>query len=132
MAFGRLPAERRTPRIKRAVRKGVDFMFGVDPATATYPTRTGAKPYRRWWKFGFPVFYVTDLLQLVEALIALGYGNDRRLTHALDIIRGKQDARGRWPLEYEYAGKTWADFGKKDQPSKWVTLRALRVLKAVG
>jgi len=131
MALGRLPEERRTPRIKRAIRQGVDFMFGVDPATAMYPTRTGDKPNRAWWKFGFPVFYVTDLLQLVESLVVLGCGNDRRLAHALDIIRDKQDADGRWPLEYEYTGKTWVDFGEKKQPNKWVTLRALRVLKAV-
>jgi hypothetical protein len=130
MALGRLPEERRTPRIKRAIRQGIDFIFGVDPATARYPTRTGDKPNRAWWKFGFPVFYVTDLLQLVESLVVLGYGHDRRLAHALDIIREKQDADGRWPLEYEYTGKTWVDFGEKKQPNKWVTLRALRVLKA--
>jgi len=33
-------------------------------------------------------------------------------------------------MEYDYAGKTWLDFGKKGQPNEWVTLRALRVLKA--
>ena len=132
MAFGRLPEERRTPRIKRAIRQGVDFIFGVDPATAAYPTRTGDKPNRAWWKFGFPVFYVTDLLQLVEAMVSLGYGKDRRLSHALDIVREKQDVDGRWALEYDYAGKTWADFGEKRQPNKWVTLRASRVLQAAG
>ena len=132
MAFGRLPEERRTPRIKRAIRKGVDFFFGVDPATAMYPTRLGDKPNRAWWKFGFPVFYVTDLLQLVEAMVSLGHGDDRRLSHALQIVSEKQDTNGRWALDYDYTGKTWADFGTKRQPNKWVTLRALRVLKAVG
>ncbi len=131
LAFGKLPEERRTPRIKRAIRKGVDFLFGVDPATAAYPTRLGDKPSRNWWKFGFPVFYVTDLLQLVEAMVALGYGDDRRLSHAVQIIRDKQDAAGRWSLDYDYAGKTWVDFGEKKQPNKWVTLRAMRVLKAI-
>jgi hypothetical protein len=130
LAFGRLPAERRTPRIKRAIRRGIDFLFSVDPATAAYPTRTGEKPNRAWWKFGFPVFYVTDLIQLVEALALLGYARDRRLSHALQIIRDQQDERGRWSLEYEYAGKTWVEFGQKHAPNKWVTLRALRVLKA--
>jgi hypothetical protein len=71
------------------------------------------------------------LLQNVEALVALGYGDDLRLTNALKLIREKQDAQGRWALEYDYEGKTWGDFGAKKQPSKWVTLRALRVLKAV-
>ena len=75
---------------------------------------------------------MTDLLQVVEALVALGYGKDPRLSNALAIIREKQDENGRWALEYEYTGKTWVDFGAKKQPNKWVTLRALRVLKAVG
>jgi hypothetical protein len=132
LAFGRLPPERRTPRIKRAIRRGLDFLFSVDPATAMYPTRTGDKPNRAWWKFGFPVFYVTDLLQLVEAVVALGQGKDRRLAHAVKIIEAKQDADGRWPLEYDYRGKTWLDFGAKRAPNKWVTLRALRVLKAAA
>jgi hypothetical protein len=35
-------------------------------------------------------------------------------------------------LEYDYAGKTWGDYGEKKQANKWVTLRALRVLKKVG
>ncbi len=43
----------------------------------------------------------------------------------------KQDEEGRWPLEYSPA-KTWARFGQKGQPSKWVTLNALRVLKALA
>ena len=41
----------------------------------------------------------------------------------------KQDAHGRWALEYDYAGKTWVDFGAKRQPNKWVTVRALRAVK---
>jgi hypothetical protein len=69
---------------------------------------------------------------VVEALSALGYGNDHRLTSTLELIREKRDGLGRWPLEYDYAGKTWGNYGVKKQPNKWVTLRALRVLKKVG
>ena len=75
------------------------------------------------------MFYVTDLLQNVEALVRLGYGNDPRLANALNCIRAKQDADGRWAMEYEYTGKTWVDFGKKKQPTQWVTYRATWVLK---
>jgi hypothetical protein len=128
LAFSRLPEARRTPLIQRAIARGVEFLFSVDPATAAYPAPRGNKPNRSWWKFGFPVFYVTDLLQNVEALVALGYGADPRLARAFDIILEKQDDQGRWPLEYDYTGKTWVDFGPKRQPNKWVTLRALRVL----
>ncbi len=130
LAFSKWPLERRTPLIQRAVQQGADFLLGTDPARAEYPSGWAAKPSGNWWKFGFPVFYVTDLLQNVEALVRLGYADDPRLAGALQIIREKQDAQGRWALEYDYAGKTWVDFGAKKQPNKWVTLRALRVLKA--
>ena len=74
----------------------------------------------------------SDLLQLAEALIGLGYGKDPRLSNTLEIIRRKQDGEGRWDLEYEYSGKTWVDFGSKNLPNKWVTLRALRVLSSIN
>jgi hypothetical protein len=132
LALGKCPEKQRTPTIQRAIQQGVDFLLGVDPAEAAYPTGYSDKPSQNWWKFGFPIFYVTDLLQVVEALVLLGYGDDPRLSRALALIRDKQDENGRWALEYEYTGKTWVDFGAKKQPNKWVTLRALRVLKAVG
>lgn len=132
LALGRWPADRRTPLMQRAIERGIDFLLGTDPALAGYPNGWAEKPSGNWWKFGFPVFYVTDLLQNVEALIAVGCGRDPRLAHALDVIREKQDGGGRWALEYDYAGKTWCDFGPKKQPSPWVTIRALRVLKAVA
>jgi hypothetical protein len=132
LALGKIPAKQRTPLIKKAIKQGVDFFLGIDPATAEYPTRKDDAPSRNWWKFGFPVFYITDLLQLAEAMVNLGYGKDKRLTNTLDIIREKQNEHGQWLMEFDYTGKTWADFGEKKQPNKWVTLRALRVLKAVG
>jgi len=132
LAFARWPVERRTPMIDRAIEQGVDFLFSTDPAVAGYPSGYNAKPSGNWWKFGFPVFYVTDLLQIAEALVGLGYAADPRLANALSMIRDKQDPQGRWPLEYDYTGKTWVDFGPKKQPNKWVTLRALRVLKTVA
>ena len=132
LAFGKLPTELRTPQITRAIHVGIDFLFSTDPALALYPTGYSDQPSGNWWKFGFPVFYVTDLLQLVETLTALGCGSDARLSRALNVIREKQDAHGRWRLEYSYAKKTWIDVGAKAQPNKWVTLRALRVLKAAA
>jgi hypothetical protein len=65
-------------------------------------------------------------------LVGVGHGADPRLANALALIRDKQDDEGRWALEYDYAGKTWGDFGPKKRPNAWVTLRALRVLQAVG
>lgn len=131
LALSQLPAGKRSALIERAIRHGVDFFFGVDPSTANYPNGWAAKPSGNWWKFGFPVFYVTDILQIAEALVALGHGRDPRLANTLELIRSKQDAQGRWPLEYNYDGKTWMRFGRMKEPNEWVTLRALRVLKSV-
>ena len=129
LAFGKLPIERRTSLIENAIGKGVEFLLGVDPAEATYPTGWSDKPSGNWWKFGFPVFYVKDMLQNIEALVRLGYANDPRLSMALEMIQEKQDKNGQWALEFDYAGKTWIEFGKKKQPNKWVTMRAAWVLK---
>jgi hypothetical protein len=131
LAFSRWPKERRTPLILRAIQQGVDFLFSRDPALADYPTGTESKPSSNWWKFGFPVFYISDILQIVEALTGLGLSHDPRLANAIRIIHDKQDEHGRWSLEYDYTGKTWVDFGQKKQPNKWVTLRALNVLKGI-
>lgn len=48
---------------------------------------------------------------------------------ALELIRSRQDSQGRWLLEYDYARKTWENYGPKKQLNKWVTLRARRALK---
>ena len=132
LALSRLPVEKRSELIEGAIRHGVDFFFSVDPSTAKYPNGWAAKPSGNWWKFGFPVFYVTDILQIAEALVGLGYAKDPHLANTLELIRSKQDDEGRWPLEYNYDGKTWLRFGKMKEPNEWVTLRALRVLKSAN
>ncbi|MHB8104057.1 MAG: nitrogen fixation protein NifH [Dehalococcoidales bacterium] len=131
LAFSKLPVKKRTPLINKAIKTGVEFLFSTDPAKADYPSGYNAKPSGNWWKFGFPNFYVADILQIAAALVDLGYGKDPRLANTLKIIREKQDKQGRWALEYDYAGKTWVNFGPKKQPNKWVTLRSLRVLNSV-
>jgi hypothetical protein len=130
LAFGKLPEAKKTPLINEAITAGTAFLFSTEPASAAYPCGYNDKPSGNWWKFGFPVFYVTDLLQLAESLIGLGYGDDPRLEKTMRLITEKQDDQGRWAMEYDYNGKTCVDFGVKKQPDKWVTLRALRVLQA--
>jgi hypothetical protein len=132
LALAQLPAEKRTPLITEAIQRGVDFLLSVDPAVGDYPSGYNQKPSGNWRKFGFPVFYVTDNLQVAEALVAHGLADDARLANTIRFIHGKPDNQGRWPLEYNYIGKTWVDFGPKKQPNKWVTLRALKVLNAVS
>lgn len=133
MALASLPRKRHTPAIKNALRRGVQSFRGVDPVTARYPHAYGDRPSPNWWKFGFPVFYVTDLLQWMEAAGRYGYGRHPSLKPTLDFIRGKQNAQGRWSMDYDYLrGKLWMDFGPYKRPNKWVTLRAIRVLKTAS
>lgn len=131
LAFAALPKQNRTPMVDKAIQAGLDFFLSIDLAKAEFPNGLNDHPSRNWWKFGFPVFYVTDLLQVVEALASLGVGEDPRLEGVKQLILDKQDSQGRWPLEYDYTGKTWRSYGKLNEPNKWVTLRVLRVLKAL-
>ena len=132
LALSKWPSDRRTRPMREAIARGAEFLLAGNPALATYPSGPSGKPNRSWWKFAFPVFYVTDMLQNVEALVALGYAADPRLAPALELVRERQDADGRWSLDYDLGDKTWVDFGPVKQPNPWVTIRALRVLKAAA
>ncbi len=130
MAFSRLLVDDRSDLIERAIETGVDYFFSVDPSTADFPGEKACEPDKRWWQFHFPVFYTTDILQIAEALTTLGYGSDPRLYNTLDLIKNKQNEDGRWILEYtDYNQKMRVKYGTKGKPNKWVTLRAIRVLK---
>ncbi|MEJ2740773.1 MAG: nitrogen fixation protein NifH, partial [Dehalococcoidia bacterium] len=129
LALSKVPPALLTKRMHDAIEQGVAFILSHDPAIADYPFGMGNKPSSSWFKFGYPIGYITDVLQNLEVLAASGQAGNPVLANALDLVLKKQDAHGRWPLEYSYAGKTWADVEKLKHPSKWVTLRALRVLK---
>jgi hypothetical protein len=122
-----VPPQRRTPAMQRALNVGAEFLLSRDPAVADYPYTQRVSS--TWFKLGFPLSYWSDVLETTAVLVELGYGNDSRLTNALQLILSKQDAQGRWKLENSLHGKMWADIEQKGKPSKWVTLRALRVLK---
>ncbi len=129
-ALANLPSAMLTPIIKRALTATIDFLFSRDPAQADYPV------YERvsgeWFKFGFPLSYTSNVLELSLALFEPGHGRDPRLKNAIELILSKCQADGRWLLKHSLNGKMWADIEVKGKPSKWITLRALRVLKAAG
>jgi hypothetical protein len=130
-ALARVPARRRSPLVRRAVAEGVEFLFSRDPAVADYPMGWGnTRPNGSWFKPGFPLAYVSDVVQTLEVLGELGHGDDARLARALDWLEGLQGADGRWRNRYAYNGKTWIDVERQGAPSKWVTLRACTVLRA--
>jgi hypothetical protein len=84
-----------------------------------------------WLKLGFPLMYQTDILELLGLFADLGL-DDTRLHDAMDIVRGKQSADGRWKLENTFNGKMLVRIEQKGQPSKWLTLKALTALKPFG
>lgn len=128
-ALSIVPPEARAPRVARAIDAGVDFLLSYDLAKADYPH------YERvssgWFKFAYPLSYTSDILEALEVLAHLGKAHDPRLSNAIEFVLSKQDSEGRWKLERTLNGKMWIDIERKGQPSKWITLRALRVLKAV-
>ncbi len=130
LAFGATPSAHRTPEMQAAIDAGVELLLSRDPAIADYPRRPRAPVSPLWRRFHYPVAYDCDLLQLLGALAAVGRLDDPRLANALALVESKQDADGRWPMEHAYTGRTWADAERNGAPSKWVTLRALRVLRA--
>ena len=125
-ALSALRPDRRTAAVERAIEAGVAFLLGCDLSRADYPYVTGIS--RNWFSFGFPLSYRSDILETAMVLADLGYGNDPRLSNARQFIMDKRDAQGRWAMEKTLNGKMWVDIEEKGQPSKWVTLRALRAL----
>ena len=133
LALARIPPQRRAPRIERAVQQGAAFLFSCDPATAAYPAGWGnTEPSPSWFKLGFPIGYSADILQNLAVLCELGFAQDARLERAVNWLLAKQDSSGRWRNESAYNGKTWGNIDWQGTASKWVTLRACSVLKAVN
>jgi hypothetical protein len=133
LGLSRIPPRERSPLVERALEVGIAFLLGRDPIDADYPMGWGnTRPNGSWFKLGFPSGYVTDVLQNLDVLTELGHGGDPRLSRALEWLLSKQDAQGRWTNGYAHNSKTWVDFERQGAPSKWVTLRACRVLRRVG
>jgi hypothetical protein len=129
-AFAALPEEEWPPAVQEAVERGIEFLLGHDLVKAGCPSsHAGVSPL--WFRFGFPLTYVSNILEALLVLTRLGHGRHPGLAGAIEFMLSKQDQEGRWPLEYSPA-KTWARFGQTGQPSRWVTLNALRVLKALA
>ena len=128
-ALGRVPAIRRTPTMQTAIDRVRQFFFNTDLTVCDFPTRDKTNNSNSWFKFGFPLLYASDMLEVLEAMTRLGDGQDPRLEAAWQLVIGKQNAQGRWSMEYSYNDRMWSDIEQVGKPSKWVTLRALRAVK---
>lgn len=90
---------------------------------------TGEVVDESWLKFSFPVRWQYDVLRALEYFRSVGERPDPRMAEAIELVRSKQQPDGSWLLENTHPGKVWFELEDGDgQPSRWNTLRALRVL----
>ncbi|HKM77866.1 MAG TPA: hypothetical protein VJZ03_02220 [Candidatus Bathyarchaeia archaeon] len=135
-AYSVLPRRKWTRRIKRSVERGAEFY--LERRLFQYGRR-----YTPWFRFHYPVHYYYDVLVGLDVLSSLGYADDKRLKPALEILDSERRIDGTWSLDRIHPDLgTGADYKLKkrakrfalereNQPSKWITLTALSVLKRV-
>lgn len=81
-----------------------------------------------WTSFSFPPYWFYDVLTAIDYFRASGMQTDPRLQPAINLIEQKRDKEGKWFLGRRHPGKTFFDIEKPSTPSRWNTLRAMRVL----
>ena len=91
--------------------------------------RTGQIIKRIFLRLSFPPRWRYDILRALDYFQAVNAPRDQRLAEAIGILQSKQSEGGRWPLENSYRGKAYFELEMLGAPSRWNTLRALRVLK---
>ncbi len=90
---------------------------------------TGAVVDAAWTRFAFPTWWHYDVLRGLEYLRRAGVVPDERVAEAIDLVASKRDGDGRWSLETQHPGEMPVETDEgKGRPSRWNTLRALRVL----
>lgn len=114
-----LPEDMRSLQAERVVQRLADALLDAE--------YDFAGEHRRWLTFGVPRAW--DLLSALRALASHGFAPDPRFAPLLKLVLDRQDDEGRWPCGS--VSRTWP-LEKRNRPSKWVTLDALRLLKNVG
>ncbi len=88
---------------------------------------------KQWFEFGFPRGYQSDVLETLWALAETGFATDPRARPALELVLSKRKPEGHWCLDNTPKQMLVPlEKASKRLPSKWITLRALRVLKQGG
>lgn len=82
-----------------------------------------------WTRFSFPPRWRYDVLRALDHFQAGRVPYDKRLQHALDLVKKKRRVDGTWILQNRHAGRTYFELESVGKPSRWNTLRAMRVLR---
>jgi hypothetical protein len=125
-ALAAIPVHKRSGDVKSTIEAGAEYFLIHHIHKRSHDLSRVSKP--SWLKFGFPLMYQTDALEILGILTTLGY-RDERMQEAVDLVISKQDNYGRWSLERTFNGRFQTNIEQKGKPSKWITLNALNVLK---
>jgi hypothetical protein len=121
-----LHRRRNTKAIRLAQARGREFLL-VHRLFRSHRTGAVIKPV--FVQFSFPPRWHYDILRALDYFQAAGAPRDPRLSEAIEIVRRKEHDGSRWVLENVYRGKTFFPLESLGKPSRWNTLRALRVLR---
>jgi len=125
-ALAEIPCEKRSAAVVDTLERGVEYLLKHHIYKRSHDLSKVSK--HGWLRFGFPLMYQTDVLEVLCILTSLGC-KDERMQEAVDLVISKQDEKGMWKLESTFNGRFQASIEHKGNSSKWVTLNALRVLK---
>ena len=90
---------------------------------------TGEVANQKFLHFGFPYYWHYDVLRALDYFRKSDSQRDPRLAEAIEVVRAKRQPDGRWLLDHSYPGRVHFDIEEAGQPSRWNTLRAMRVLE---
>jgi len=128
-AFSEVPREGLTKEVSATISRGAEFLLMHHLFKADHHNyRVINKAFS---ELSFPWFAGYNILRGLDVLTKLGYVEDHRVGEAIDIILQKRQSNGAWVLENSPKGRMQTDIERKGQPSKWITLIALRVLKRI-
>ncbi len=128
VAFSMIPEGERGTKIEEIIKEEVETYLKCEIFMYLRDEKGERKAKFGWTRFGFPLFYQSDALEVLEVLTGLEV-KDERMQKAVDLVSSKE-VEGKWVLENTFNGKMWADIEEKGKPSKWITLKALKVLKS--
>ncbi|HLP93053.1 MAG TPA: hypothetical protein VK168_03410 [Saprospiraceae bacterium] len=115
----------RLPELQAAAATGQEFilmhrLFKSDKTGAIIDPRMTMLSWPSRWKY--------DILRALDYFRQVKRPYDHRMADALQLLCNKRRSDGRWPLQAKHPGAVHFDMEKPGQPSRWNTLRALRVL----